>query len=58
MPLQEYIQKNFTSSAEFARACGVLPQQITKWLDMGCIVYEGKLYSPRRDINMPLQTKF
>ncbi|QGF22041.1 hypothetical protein PQB85_gp84 [Erwinia phage Midgardsormr38] len=50
MPLQEYIQKNFASSAEFARACGVLPQQVNKWLDMGCIVVSGKLYSPRREI--------
>ncbi len=50
MPLQEYIQNNFASSAEFARACGVLPQQVNKWLDMGCIVVDGKLYSPRREI--------
>lgn len=50
MPLQEYIQKNFASSAEFARACGVLPQQVSKWLSKGYIVVEGKLYAPNRDI--------
>lgn len=50
MPLQEYIDKHFASAADFARACEVLPQQVTKWLAMKCIVVDGKLFSPRRDV--------
>lgn len=50
MPLKKYIDDNCSSLAEFARLCGVLPQQVTKWISMGCIVVDGKLYSPRRDV--------
>ncbi|ABU78294.1 hypothetical protein ESA_03065 [Cronobacter sakazakii ATCC BAA-894] len=50
MPIKEYIEKNFPSQADFALACGVLPQQVTKWISMGCIVLNGKMYSPRRDV--------
>lgn len=50
MPLKQYIEENFHSLADFARLCDVLPQQVTKWINMGCIVEGGKLYSPRRDI--------
>ena len=49
--LKDYIQKHYDDNkACFARAQGVKPQQVTKWLDMSCIVYEGKLYSPRREL--------
>jgi len=34
----------------FAAAVGVKPQQVTKWLRMGCVVVDGILYSARRDI--------
>ena len=34
----------------FAAAVGVKPQQVTKWLRMGCVVVDGVLYSARRDI--------
>lgn len=50
MPLKEYIDKNYSSQADFALACRVLPQQVTKWISMGCIVLNGKIYSPRRDV--------
>ena len=50
MPLKQYIEENFQSLAEFARLSGVLPQQVTKWINMGCIVVNGQLYSPRRDV--------
>jgi hypothetical protein len=51
MRLGEYIERHHSGSqADFARACGVKPQQVTKWIAMGCIVVDGKLYSPRRDI--------
>lgn len=50
MSLKEYIDKNYSSQADFALACGVLPQQVTKWISMGCIVLNGKMYSPRRDV--------
>lgn len=49
--LMDYIaNKHQGKQAAFGRAQGVLPQQVTKWLDMGCIVVDGKLYSPRRDV--------
>lgn len=50
MPLREYIEKHFSTAAEFAQACGVVPQQVNKWLAMKCIVVDGVLYSPRRDV--------
>lgn len=36
------------SQVKFAAANGVLPQQVTKWIKMECIVVDGVLYSPRR----------
>ncbi len=51
MKLDEYIDQHHAGNkSEFARVCGVTRQQITKWLAMGCIVVDGKLYSPRREI--------
>jgi len=50
MPLKKYIEENFHSLAEFARLCDVKPQQVTKWINMECIIVNGKLYSPRRDV--------
>lgn len=51
LELIDYIQEHHSGNqAAFGRAQGVKPQQVTKWLDMGCIVVDGKLYSPRRDI--------
>lgn len=38
------------SQRKFAAANGVLPQQVTKWIKMECIVVNGVLYSPRREL--------
>lgn len=52
MTLKDYIQEHFNGNqSAFAASVGVLPQQVTKWLKRGAVVFEGKLYSFRRDIN-------
>lgn len=49
MKLTDYIQKHYSGNqAAFARDMGVKPQHVTKWLQAGFIVYEGRLYSPRK----------
>ena len=54
LDLIDYIALHHSGNqAAFGRTQGVKPQQVTKWLDMGCIVVDGKLYSPRRDIDLP-----
>lgn len=51
MPLIDYIAANFGGNqSAFARHAGVIPQQVTKWINAGWIVVDGKLYSPRREI--------
>ncbi|WP_447881031.1 hypothetical protein [Serratia fonticola] len=51
MPLIEYIAANFGGNkSAFARHMGVIPQQVTKWVNEAWIVVDGKLYSPKRDI--------
>ena len=49
--LKKHIKRNFKFKADFARSEGVKPQQITKWLNIKCIVVKGVLYSPRRKLN-------
>lgn len=57
MKLSEYIDKHFNGNkSEFARHEGVVPSYVHKWLKMDCIVIDGKLYSPRRDMN-PIDLK-
>ncbi len=52
MTLLEYIQQKFYGSqAEFARAQGVAPAQVTQWIKKGFIVVDDVLYSPRRKLN-------
>lgn len=54
LDLIDYIQKHYSGNqAAFGRAHGVKPQQVTKWLDMGCVVLDGVLYSPRRELERP-----
>ena len=49
MNLAEYIKKEHSGNqAAFARIQGVSPQQVTKWLNLDCVVVDGKLYSFRR----------
>lgn len=51
MQLIDYIKAHYAGNqAAFAKAQGVKPQQVTKWLNMECIVIEGVLYSPRREL--------
>ena len=51
MKLLDYIQKHYSGNQRsFAKAQEVAPQQVTKWLKMECIVVDGVLYSPRRDL--------
>lgn len=57
MELTEYIDKYFNGNkTEFARHEGVLAPQVHKWIAMECIVVNGRLYSPRRDMN-PIELK-
>ncbi|EHJ9825988.1 hypothetical protein U0E17_000663 [Salmonella enterica] len=51
MKLTEYIEKHFNGNkAEFARHEGVLAPQVHKWIAMDCVVIDGVLYSPRREL--------
>lgn len=51
MPLLKYIELNYGGNqAAFAKSQYVKPQQVTKWLNMNCIVVDGVLYSPRRTL--------
>lgn len=51
MLLIEYIEKYYGGvRADFARAAGVSPQQVTQWVSKGFIVIGNKLYSPRREL--------
>lgn len=57
MELAEYIEKYFNGNkSAFARHEGVDPSQVHQWIKMGCIVLNGKMYSPRRDMN-PIELK-
>jgi len=55
-PLNQYIQENYKSKADFARNLStendtrVLPQQVTKWINAECIVVDGWLYHPTREV--------
>jgi len=49
--LINFIEHNFNGNkAEFARAQGVKPQQVSQWLAKGFIVVDGVMYSPRREL--------
>lgn len=51
--LTEYIAVYFGGSQRaFAKAQGVLPQQVTQWLSKNFIVVNHSLYSPRRDLSL------
>lgn len=51
MPLREYIDACYGGNqAAFARALNVPKQRVTEWIAAGYIVYEGALYSKRRDL--------
>ena len=48
MGLKDYIKQEHGTQRAFAACIGVDPQQVTKWINMECIVVGGVLYSPRR----------
>jgi len=51
MELNDFINKYHSGNkAAFAEANGVLPQQVTQWVNKGFIVVGGILYSPRREL--------
>lgn len=53
-PLGLYIAVYYGGNrSEFAKANGVVRQQVTKWLNNGFYVVDHKLYSPRRNLNRP-----
>lgn len=51
MPLSEYVLLHFSGNqAEFARHMGVSRQKVNGWVADDWFVFNGKLYSPKRDI--------
>jgi hypothetical protein len=49
--IDRYIKTKFAGSkAEFARSQGVLPQQITKWINGGWFIGGGLILSPKREV--------
>ena len=51
MNIKEYITTSHNGNqAKFAKSQGTTPQQVTKWVSMKCIVVDGVLYSPRREL--------
>ena len=49
--LEEWIEENFSSKAEFARAAQAYPQQVSLWLSKNYMVHEGVMYRPVREFN-------
>jgi plasmid maintenance system antidote protein VapI len=47
--LEQYIEKKHGSKAQFARNLGVFPQQITRWINAGYKVIDGKMMRVVRD---------
>ncbi|WP_413724669.1 hypothetical protein [Sodalis sp. RH16] len=54
MGLLEYIKTYFGGNqSEFARHMGVNRQKVNGWINDNWIVFDGKLYSPRREVSPP-----
>ena len=51
LPLKNYIKQEHGKNIDFAHANNVDPNQVIQWLKKDCIVFNGKLYSFRRDLN-------
>ncbi|EAW3492547.1 hypothetical protein LDU51_001961 [Salmonella enterica] len=57
MKLTDYIEKHYDGNkTEFARQVGVKPPQVHQWIEMKCIVIDGVMYSPRRELP-PIELK-
>ena len=53
LSLADHIMINHNdNNAAFARKNNVKPQQVTEWKNKGFVVADGKLYSPRRDLEI------
>mgnify|MGYP001063214828 CR=1 FL=1 len=53
LSLTDHIMINHDdNNAAFARKNNVLPQQVTEWKNKGFVVVDGKLYSPRRELEI------
>ena len=51
MLLKEFIDRRYGGNkAAFARAMGVHKQSVNEWLKSGYIVFNGAIYSKRREI--------
>lgn len=50
MKLKEYIFKNYKNNLAFAKEQDVEPTIVSRWISKGFIVFEGKLYSERREL--------
>lgn len=49
--LLEFIDLHFDGNQRaFAAAQGVQPPQVTQWIQKDFIVFDGRLYSPRREL--------
>jgi len=57
MKLKEYIFKNYKNNLEFAKEQDVEPTIVSRWISKGFIVFEGKLYSERRQLIKPLESE-
>jgi len=50
MRLDRYIFENFARKKDFAEQQKVPPRVVSQWLRDGYIVFEGRLYSQRREL--------
>lgn len=58
MPLLEYIREYYEGNqSEFARAVGVERAQVYQWVEKKFIVVNHMLYSPRRELPLPPESK-
>lgn len=49
MKLKHYIDQQYEGNiSAFARTQGVRYDQVTRWLKMGCIMIDGKVYCPKK----------
>ncbi len=51
MKITDYIDEHHGGNkAAFARSQKVAPQAVTKWVNAGWIILNGKLYGPKREL--------
>jgi hypothetical protein len=49
--IDRYIKLKFSGNkAAFARSQGVVPQQVTKWINGGWVIGGGLILSPKREL--------